>query len=75
MRLDKIVGLMEREFPLSDAYEWDNCGLLLGDRKRDIKTALLSLDVNFAVAEEAIRCGANMVRVGSALFGKRNYQI
>ena len=24
---------------------------------------------------EAIRCGANMIRVGSALFGKRNYQI
>lgn len=24
--------------------------------------------------EEAIRCGANMVRVGSALFGARNYQ-
>ena len=23
--------------------------------------------------QEAIRCGANMVRVGSALFGKRNY--
>ena len=23
--------------------------------------------------EEAIRCGANMIRVGSALFGKRNY--
>ena len=61
MRLDKIVELMEREFPLSDAYEWDNCGLLLGDRKRDIKTALLSLDVNFAVAEEAIRCGADLI--------------
>ena len=25
--------------------------------------------------EEAIRCGANMVRVGSALFGARNYNI
>ncbi len=25
--------------------------------------------------EEAIRCGANLVRVGSAIFGKRNYQI
>ena len=24
--------------------------------------------------EEAIRCGANMIRVGSALFGARNYQ-
>ena len=23
--------------------------------------------------EEAIKCGATMVRVGSALFGKRNY--
>lgn len=61
MKLDKIAALVEAEFPLSDAYEWDNCGLLLGDRERDIKTVLLSLDVNLAVAEEAKNCGADLI--------------
>ncbi len=61
MRLDKIIALIEKEFPLSDAYEWDNCGLLLGDRQSDIKTVLLSLDINLAVAEEAKCCGADLI--------------
>ena len=61
MKLDKITELIEKEFPLSDAYEWDNCGLLLGDREREIKTVLLSLDVNLAVAEEAKSCGADLI--------------
>ena len=61
MRLDKIAELIEKEFPLSDAYEWDNCGLLLGDRTRDIKTVLLSLDVNCAVAREAKEAGADLI--------------
>ena len=25
--------------------------------------------------EEAIACGSNMVRIGSAIFGKRNYNL
>ena len=28
---------------------------------------------NEAIAEAAIRCGATMVRIGSAIFGARNY--
>ena len=61
MKLGDIAALMEKEFPLYDAFEWDNCGLLLGDRERDIKTVLLSLDVNLAVAEEAKAVGADLI--------------
>jgi len=61
MKLGKIADIIEREFPLSTAYDWDNCGLLLGDREREIKTVLLSLDVNCAVADEAIAMGADLI--------------
>lgn len=61
MELNEIAQIIEREFPLSSAFEWDNCGLLLGDRKRDIKTVLLSLDVTCAVAEEAKSVGADLI--------------
>lgn len=61
MKLKNIAELIEREFPLSDAYEWDNCGLLLGDGEWDIKTVLLSLDVNNAVLREAKEKNADLI--------------
>lgn len=61
MKLNDIATLIEREFPLWDAYEWDNCGLLLGDYERDIKTVLLSLDVNNAVLKEAKEKNADLI--------------
>lgn len=61
MNLGKITEIIEKEFPLSCAYDWDNCGLLLGDNERDIKTVLLSLDVTEAVAKEAKNIGADLI--------------
>lgn len=61
MKLRKIAEIIEKEFPLSTAFEWDNCGLLLGDREREIKTVLLSLDVTYAVVEEAKDACADLI--------------
>lgn len=61
MKLGKIAEIIENEFPLSSAYDWDNCGLLLGDREQDIKTVLLSLDITEAVAKEAKKIGADLI--------------
>ena len=47
----------------------------IGSKNIDnISMEILSMGMSDDYAE-AIRCGATMVRVGSALFGKRNYQI
>lgn len=61
MKLGKIAEILEKEFPLQSAYDWDNCGLLLGDREREVKTVLLSLDVTEAVAKEAINEKADLI--------------
>lgn len=61
MKLKEIAKIIEKEFPLSSAYDWDNCGLLLGDGEKEIKTALLSLDVNNAVLKEAKNVGADLI--------------
>lgn len=61
MKLKQIAELIEKEFPLSSAYDWDNCGLLLGDGEREIQKALLSLDVNIAVLKEAKKAGADLI--------------
>ena len=61
MKLKQIADIIEKEFPLSTAFEWDNCGLLLGDREREIKTVLLSLDVSCEVAREAKDACADLI--------------
>lgn len=61
MQLSEIISIIEAEFPTALAYEWDNAGLLVGDRSRDIKKVLLTLDVTENSAKEAIESGADLI--------------
>lgn len=53
MKLYEIISILENAFPPEGAYEWDNVGLLLGDKDADIKKVLLTLDITEAVIAEA----------------------
>ena len=78
----KVRGLMAIPPICENAQEnckfFDNMRhifLDIGSKNIDnISMEVLSMGMSDDYAE-AIRCGANMIRVGSALFGKRNYQI
>ncbi|MDD6214927.1 MAG: Nif3-like dinuclear metal center hexameric protein [Firmicutes bacterium] len=61
MKLSEIINIIESVFPTNLAYEWDNVGLLVGDRSRDIKKVFLTLDVTEKTAKEAIDAGADMI--------------
>jgi len=61
MKLFEIASLIEKEFPQSDAYEWDNVGILFGDKNKDIKRVLISLDVNLATINEAKQHGVDLI--------------
>lgn len=61
MQASEIAVIIEKAFPLYDAEEWDNVGLLLGRRDKDVKRVLLTLDITSFVAEEAIESGADMI--------------
>ncbi|MDD7266687.1 MAG: Nif3-like dinuclear metal center hexameric protein [Lachnospiraceae bacterium] len=50
-----VLDWLEQRWPLRFQASWDNCGLLLGERKRPIRRVLVALDVTTAVTEEAIR--------------------
>ena len=54
MKLQTLVKYMEKIAPLELAEEWDNVGLLLGDREREIKRVMTCLTVDDAVADEAV---------------------
>ena len=61
MKLGEITAILEKEFPLTDALEWDNSGLLIGDRNSNISTVLLTLDVTEKTLIQAKKAGAELI--------------
>ncbi len=61
MKIYEIEKFIERTAPKSLAYEWDNPGLLVGDKNKDVKKVLATLDVTAAVVREAADAGADMI--------------
>ena len=54
MLLQQLIQHLESYAPPAFQESYDNAGLLLGDKTRDITAALVALDVTEAVIEEAI---------------------
>lgn len=61
MKLQTLVEFLEKIFPLELAESWDNVGLLVGDRRREIKRALTCLTIDRAVVDEAVATGVDCV--------------
>lgn len=57
----EIFNLIEEMAPRHLAESWDNVGLQVGDPRAEVKRVLLTLDVNFSVAEEAKEKGAGLI--------------
>ena len=47
--------------PADLAEEWDNVGLLVGDREQEVHKILVSLDITEAVVAEAVKIGADLI--------------
>jgi dinuclear metal center YbgI/SA1388 family protein len=56
-----LVAFLERFAPLELAEEWDNVGLLAGDRARETSRVLTCLTLTSDVAHEAIRGQAGLI--------------
>lgn len=56
-----IFRLIEDLAPSYLAESWDNCGLQVGDPQAEVEKALLTVDVNIAVAREAFDKGAGLI--------------
>ena len=70
MKLNNIIDIIEKNIPLSLAYEWDNPGLLIGDKEAEIKKALISLDVNLFTVKEAIENNVDVIISHHPMFFK-----
>lgn len=62
-RVADVLAAIERFAPLALAAEWDNVGLLAGRPEAPARKALLAIDLTDAVAQEALRSGADLLLI------------
>ncbi|MEE8835567.1 MAG: Nif3-like dinuclear metal center hexameric protein [Eubacteriales bacterium] len=61
MRSEEIISRLEEEYPLSCAEDWDNPGLLVGRRGREVENVFVALDATEETISEAVDFGADMM--------------
>ncbi|MBR1414548.1 MAG: Nif3-like dinuclear metal center hexameric protein [Prevotella sp.] len=61
MKIKEVLSALERFAPLPLQESWDNAGLQVGLTETEVSGALLCLDVNEAIVDEAIRRGCNLI--------------
>lgn len=61
MKTKDIIKILEDKFPYSNAEDWDNVGLLVGDLDKEIKKIQFSIDVTFNAIQKAIDNGTDMI--------------
>lgn len=59
--LGAVVGSLQQLAPLSLAAEWDNVGLLVGDRQLECARIITCLTITDAVVDEALDEGASLI--------------
>jgi len=60
-RLATVVAALDELAPLRFAADWDNVGLLVGDRSRSVSRVLFAIDLMPAVVKEAIAMKAQLI--------------
>jgi len=56
-----IIRVLETLAPTALAEDWDNVGLLVGDRERRVTNLMACMDVTEPVLAEAVKAGAQMI--------------
>ncbi len=61
MKIKEVLSALERFAPLPLQESWDNAGLQVGLTETEVSGALLCLDVNEKIVDEALRKGCNLI--------------
>lgn len=61
MRCEDIINRLEELSPSRYAEDWDNVGLLVGRRDKDVKNIYIALDITEEVIDRAITLSADMI--------------
>ena len=69
MKLQEIYNHLDKISPFELQEKWDNSGLIVGDMEREVSQIVVSLDIDFALIEEA-KEGTLFVVHHPLIFGK-----
>ncbi len=61
MKVQDIYSFLNDRFPISTAMEYDNPGLLVGDKNATVTKALVCLDCTLETVEKAVKLGAELI--------------
>jgi dinuclear metal center YbgI/SA1388 family protein len=61
MKLSDAINALESIAPTRYAESWDNVGLLVGDPRQDVSSAMLTIDYTPEVADEARTAGCDLI--------------
>lgn len=61
MRCEEIINRLEELSPVKFAEDWDNVGLLVGRREKDVENIYIALDATDDVIDRAVTLGADMI--------------
>ena len=61
IRVKDVLNFLDDRFPLSDACDFDNVGLLAGDENNEVKKILVCLDADISAVEKAVYIGADLI--------------
>ena len=61
MKCKDLINILEKKAPIYLAESWDNPGLLVGRRDKEIKKILVALDVTEEAIDEAIKLKADII--------------
>ena len=59
--VEKIYNYIDSIAPFNTQEEWDNSGLLVGDKTAKVSKIFFSLDVTSDIINQAIDCGAELI--------------
>ena len=61
MKAKDFILQLEKDYPVEYALEWDNVGLLIGNKEKEIHKVYIALDVTEEELKQAIEEGADMI--------------
>lgn len=61
MKLKQVINYIEENFPPAVQESYDNSGLITGDKEMNISGALLTIDIDENVIDEAIEKNKNLI--------------
>ncbi|MBT3208823.1 MAG: Nif3-like dinuclear metal center hexameric protein [Bacteroidetes bacterium] len=61
MKINELTTFLEAQFPLDFQEDYDNSGLIIGDKNQTISSVLLCFDITEDIVDEAIEKQCNLI--------------